>query len=252
MSRKRSHPDRAVVLEEIRRDLAANFPLLHLFTDASGEAEVRGTFPVIGNGGQVLDSFQVSIRLPRGYPRDLPVTRETGGRIPWLSDRHIDHNGDACVLLPDERWRIFPVGKPFLHYLTGALHSFFLSQLAFEAGMKWPFGEWGHGPNGIIEHYRELLKTKDLATIARYLDVLRRPKLELLRECPCGSGKKIGRCCRTKLYEMRRNINPKTAQRSFEYVEACIQQSRALSLTFRMRGAGLTLLNVAGTMKRVA
>jgi eukaryotic-like serine/threonine-protein kinase len=35
---------------------------------------------------------------------------------------HLAADGTACVLLPDERWRLWPVGSPLLKYLTGPLH----------------------------------------------------------------------------------------------------------------------------------
>jgi hypothetical protein len=71
-------------------------------------------------------------------------------------------DGTACVLLPDERWRLWPVGAPLLRFLTGPLHSFFLAQTMVEEEEPWPFGQLAHGAKGIFQFYRELLKTSDL------------------------------------------------------------------------------------------
>ena len=63
--------------------------------------------------GQVLDRYSVELQLPRNHPAGLPVVRETGGRIPRDIDRHIiTADGTACVLLPDERWRLWPHRQP--------------------------------------------------------------------------------------------------------------------------------------------
>jgi hypothetical protein len=39
-----------------------------------------------------------------------------------------------------------------------------------EEGEPWPFGQWAHGPQGVFQYYRELLKTSDLRVITTYLD----------------------------------------------------------------------------------
>lgn len=225
---------RAQVLDEIRSELAVEFPSLHLFEQPGQDPEVRGTFEVKGGARSVLDTFLVRIQIPKNYPRELPVAWEVGGRIPCLSNRHIDSDGKACVLLPDDRWRTFPVGVPFSAYLRGPLHSFFLSQIAFELTGEWPFGEWGHGAVGIVQFYREVLGTTDLLTIARFLESLQNERFEPYRRCPCGSGKRRKVCCRDKLMDLRHKINVETARESFRYVAAELAKVRAQS-TLLMR-----------------
>ena len=129
--------------------------------------------------GQVLDRYSVELQLARNHPSGLPVVRETGGRIPRHDDRHINTaDGTACVLIPDERWRLWPPGAPLLKFLTGPLHSFFLAQTMVEEGEPWPFGQWAHGAKGVFQYYRELLKTSDLRVITTYLDYLSRQEGE--------------------------------------------------------------------------
>jgi hypothetical protein len=127
-----------------KAEVEAHFPDLH-FVLENDLVYVRGSFPVMFEG-QVLDRYSVELQLARNHPAGLPVVRETGGRIPRHIDRHIlAADGTACVLLPDERWRLWPVGRPLLKYLTGPLHSFFLAQTMVEEGQPWPFGQWAHG-----------------------------------------------------------------------------------------------------------
>lgn len=115
---KEARKDKAVALhDQIRNDLATHYPMMHLFAAPGARVEVRGTFPDYGDGGGVLDRFQVTFELPAAYPRALPLTRETSGRIPWTPNRHMDPDGKACVLLPDGRWRVFPLGARFIEYL---------------------------------------------------------------------------------------------------------------------------------------
>lgn len=133
---------------------------------------VRGSFAVMFEG-QALDRYSVELQLARKHPAGLQVVWETGGCIPRHIDRHIlAADGTACILLSDERWRLWPVGGPLLKYLTGPLHSFFLAQMMVEEGQPWPFGQWAHGAKGVFKFYRELLKISDLRVMTTYLDYL--------------------------------------------------------------------------------
>lgn len=217
---------RTQVLEEIRSELASGFPSLHLFEQPGQDPEVRGTFEVRGEAGSVLDTFLVRIQIPPDYPRSLPVVWEVGGRIPCLQGRHIESDGKACVLLPDERWRTFPIGASFSEYLRGPLHSFFLSQVAFELTGEWPFGEWGHGGHGIVQFYQEMLGTNDPITIALFLESLSKGRFEPLRSCFCGSGNRLAACCKKKWLDVRQKVDPQTARRSLGHLAAEICQLR--------------------------
>lgn len=200
------------LVEQIRTDLREHYPSLYLFIEPEGTAVVRGTFAVRSPEGRVLDRYQVSIELPPDYPRTVPVVREVGGRIPWKKEFHVDPDGKACVLLPDERWRCFPEGAPFRQFLDGPVLHFFLGQSLVALGEEWPFGEWAHGKKGIDEYYRELLGTDDPRTVDRVLYVLAKLNLKGHWDCPCGRGRKIGRCCQSRIADLRRKISPDVAR----------------------------------------
>jgi hypothetical protein len=108
------------LLEQVRADVEAFCSTLHVFIE--GEiVGVRGTFPVL-HEDDVLDRYTIEIRFPLDYPDQLPTVREVGGRIPWRADNHVfPATGVCCVLLPEDRWWSFPVGRPFLEYLRGPL-----------------------------------------------------------------------------------------------------------------------------------
>jgi hypothetical protein len=210
------HQINPALAEAIRTDLHARYPTLHLFIDPDGKATVCGTFPVLSTEGQVLDRYQISIELPADYPKSLPIVREVGGRIPWKAEYHVNPDGVACVLLPDDRWRCFPEGAPFVQFLDGPVHDFFLGQSLVALGEDWPFGQWSHGADGVFEYYRWLFETDDAATIARYLLVLSKLNFKGHWDCPCGSGQKIRRCCRIKIADLRSKISPVAARKALE------------------------------------
>jgi hypothetical protein len=214
------HERRPELAREIRDDLQKRYPTLHLFIEDDGTARVAGTFPVLAPDGRLLDRYQVSITLLADYPGSLPLVREVGGRIPWKDDFHVNADGTACVLLPDDRWRCFPEDAPFVQFLDGPVHDFFLGQSLVALGEEWPFGQWSHGWKGVYEYYQWLVGTDDPATIGRYLRVLAKLNFKDHLECPCGSGRKIRRCCCARILDLRRKIPPTVARRALETLGA--------------------------------
>ncbi len=214
------HQRNPEMVEEIRAGLRRGYPNLHLFLEPDHSSEVRGTYPVLSPVGRVLDRYQVSIQLPVGFPRSLPVVRETGGRIPWKPDYHVNANGTACVLLPDDRWRCFPETAPFVQFLDGPVHDYFLGQSLVAVGEDWPFGQWSHGRKGIAEYYRWLFDADDPSTVVGFLKILAKLNLKQHLPCPCGSGQKIRKCCRARIGDLRSKIHPTVARKALRNLQS--------------------------------
>lgn len=207
----KARPD---LVEDVQKSLDGAFGNLHLFVvDRIGE--VRGSFPVVGADGQVLDRYSICIRFPDRYPDELPVVEEVGGRIPRTADRHVfSDSGACCVLLEEARWQTFPVGESFRSFLEGPVQAYFLGQSLVERGEDWPFGEWSHGAAGVAEFYAEILETKDLATIRRFVELLSLSDAKGHHKCFCGSGRRLRRCCDDIVAKWRSRIPVGVARKS--------------------------------------
>lgn len=194
------------------RDIDAAYP------DISVEQEHdtifgRGSFPV-KDGIDILSRFLIGIEFPRDFPDSVPILRETGGRIPWHADRHVNSaNGEACPIVPEE-WLIRQDHDSILAFLDGPVRNFFLGQLAVESGAPWPFGERLHGVDGLIESYGELLGTTDKKAVRRYLDCLSKEHLKGHWDCPCGSGERLRNCHLEMVNALRTKIAPWVARRA--------------------------------------
>ena len=211
------HRENPSLYETEQRTVETQYPDLNLAV-VGDFVHVRGAFPVMFEG-HALDRYSVELQLARDHPKSLPVVREVGGRIPRHADRHIISNdGTACVLLPDERWRFWPPGAPLLNFLTGPLHSFFLAQSLVERGDPWPFGQWSHGAIGIVEFYSEMLGTKDIRMIARYLDYLASKEIKGHWPCPCHTGRRLRDCHMKLLLDLRSKIARKDATNSLNMI----------------------------------
>jgi hypothetical protein len=122
------------LLQEVRSAIAADQPDLHE-TIIDGAVRLRGSYAV-RDGGTVLDRYQIEIRFPFDYPMHLPAVEEIGRRLPRIADRHINNDGTACLLVPEE-WLIAG-DQSFKTFLHGPLKNFFLGQLLVEVGKPWP------------------------------------------------------------------------------------------------------------------
>ena len=205
--------------EKERAEIESHYPGLH-FVDEGGIVFIRGSFPVMFEG-QALDRYTIELQLVQNHPAELPIVRETGGRIPRHPDRHVNaETGIACVLIPDERWRLWPIGEPLLTYFTGPLHSYFLAQTIVEEGEPWPFGQWEHGARGVFQFYRELLNTSNLRVMMNYLVIVSKESLKGHWPCPCENGRKLRDCHIEEVKHLRGNISRKDARTSLAMLKA--------------------------------
>jgi hypothetical protein len=125
-------------------------------------------------------------------------------------------DGAACILLPDERWKVWPHGSTLLYFLDVPVRNFFLGQSLVERGDPWPFGQWSHGAEGIREYYGEVLSTNDTKVITEYLDCLSKKKIKGHWPCPCRSGKRLRDCHATLVHDLATKISRQVAAQSFE------------------------------------
>jgi hypothetical protein len=219
------HSARPSLLAELRADVKAFCSTLHVFVEYNIVC-VRGTFPV-RHETEDLDSYRIEIELPSDHPHRLPIVRETGGRIPWAADRHVNTNGTACVLLPEDRWWSFPPGRPFLDYLTVPLHNYFLGQSVVEAGGTWPFSEHRHGVNGIIDFYKERFHAGDAKVAVLLLKLVATGRFKGHWQCPCASGKKLRHCHWRGLLNVANRMPRSAAQKSLDDIFAVVSRAGA-------------------------
>lgn len=205
------------LLDRQKQEVQSEYPTLHFYREHD-RLFVRGSFPLL-HDGRVLDRFSIEIELPRNRPDDIPIIRETGGRIPRLNDNHINvASGDICLFVPEERWRIFPTGSNLADFLNGPVRNYFLGFSLKQLGEPWPFGERPHGKDGIIQYYNELLGTSDEVVIRRYIQCLSKKSFKRHWPCPCGSGKKIRNCHSSQIQDLREKIPWAYATRSLGYL----------------------------------
>ena len=115
-------------LEKMQREVQADYPNLHFYPQGD-RVVVRGTLPILHEGGE-LDRYAVEIILLASYPDALPLVFEVGGRVPRDADHHVNREtGEACLFVPDERWKVAPPSMTFLEFLNASYRTEFLALL---------------------------------------------------------------------------------------------------------------------------
>ncbi len=139
------NPEKYSILQE---DVESVYAELH-FVPRNEGIFVTGYYPLF-EGDRVWDRYQVKLQVPQDSPRGIPVLYEIGNRIPRESDRHMERDGKACIVLPDAYWYEHPQGMNMLDFLNGPVHNFFVNQSLIDLGQNdvWQNGEWGHGVFG--------------------------------------------------------------------------------------------------------
>lgn len=220
---------RADLINELNISVISKYPSLVLYAE-NPSVFLRGIFPLLDlSDKSVIDKYELEIEFPQSYPKSLPIVRETAGRIPIDIDRHmIPENRQACFFLVEERYLHFPIGSPIIKFIDGPMYQFFLSQTYYELTGKWIFGEHRHGIYGIYDYYAELLNTKDLNIIIKFVDYVSKKKIKSYWPCYCSKNKRLDECHLKFLLKTRSQIPPRIAKNSFIRLNDLYQQELML------------------------
>jgi hypothetical protein len=219
------------ILHAMMVEIPATYPDLRVMAE-HGAVVIRGNLPVM-DGTEIIDRFQIEIKLPSDFPESTPVLKEVGGRIPWHGDRHVNQStGEACPIVPEE-WLARPEHGSMIAFLDGPVRNFFLGQILAEAGQPWPFGERSHGIDGLFEAYREMMGISDRDAIVRYLECLSRDIPKGHWDCPCGSGKHLRNCHLEQLRALHAKIPAFVAQSALARIHEQLRLAKRMRLPQR-------------------
>ncbi len=194
---------------ELQSDLEMKFPDLTVSYTGS-KIFIRGTFPVLDEA-MVLDRYQIEIEWS-DTDSEAPLLYETGGRVPWVPDRHVNSDGRACAFVPEE-WLIRPgEERTLIRYLDGPVRNFFLWQSLVERGESVPWQDRSHGVAGLIESYGDMLGLEGESAISCCLEYLSKEQIKGHWTCYCGSAKRIRNCHLEELRALRLRISEHIAR----------------------------------------
>lgn len=223
-------------LEEVKAELAEHAPRLRLGVSDT-ELIARGPYELI-EAGAVADRYLVEIKFEAGMPASRPKVWEIGGRIKRTKDHHVNERDGSCCIAVYDEWIATTGDDSLSSFLRVPFRNFFISQTHFRKYGEWPFEERAHGLPGMLESYSEFLGcAADAPSVGRHLEFLthQRPKGHWC--CPCGRGKRLRDCCRSRVNDLSTRINPTLAARLLKNIQdvmiASGQTEAASSIGYR-------------------
>ncbi len=161
---------------------------------------------------RIKDSFEICIELS-GSSKIFPSVKEIGGRIERIrvarslrnkQDLHVNPNETICLCPKPEEKRRFPKKVDLRKFINELVIPYFFALSYFEKTGKWAWGQYSHGPTGIMEYYLDHRNDNDLKLLDDCLMAIGiNPKERSIKPyaqlngrepCVCGSGLKSKKC----------------------------------------------------------
>lgn len=173
------------------------------------------------NSENISDSYDLEIRIPYNYPRDLPQVREINNRIPKFEDYHNSAETGLCLATPVEiRCNIADnTGLDF--FIHDFIIQFLYANSYKEKYAKYPWPTQDHRYSGILDYYRELFGFNNNRQTDLFLREIYKHNKKALKKhvyCPCGSGKKFYECHKKQYEDMCKYYKHKDFVKDLEQV----------------------------------
>lgn len=186
--------------------LLANYSGLQLLPAATGPLMFAGVVAFDATSkrsNRISDRYEVSIAVPEDFPRALPAVRETAGRVPRTF--HTNPDRTLCLGSPTRLMLALHPDPSLERFVTRCLVPYLYGHSHFERHGIMPFSELHHGPAGIRQ---DLLSLYGVRSETAVDDFVRLTALSVRvankAPCPCGSGRRLGRCHNVRVNELRR------------------------------------------------
>lgn len=190
--------------EPDRLEFQKLFPEMRLAPTVDGALTYEGEFRFVGSTrdwGTLEDSYHLRIAVDSD-PRSLPQVWETAGRVARIDPTHVnpalDGSRTGTLCLGSYLRQRIEAGNPptLVAFAKRCIVPYLYSISLREQGRPdFVFGELAHGEDGLLQDYEQILGLRGKASVIRALrlSALRR-RIANRAPCPCGCGKRLGKC----------------------------------------------------------
>lgn len=155
--------------------------------------------------GTICDAYEVGVDIPLRFPKLLPGVRELSGRVP--RDYHTNPDGTLCLGSPVRLHLALAAEPTLLGFINRCVIPFLagFSYLA-QTGKEWTPG-LAHGDDGLLDDYQTLFGVRSAQACVQMMALLGlRKRVANKQACPCGSGRRVGRCHHRVLNPLREQL----------------------------------------------
>lgn len=145
---------------------------------------------------EIEDQFDLSIRVPEGFPGAVPLVSEEGKRLFPYEAFHVNPNGTFCLGSPLRMLIMLQQEPTFTGFIATILVPYLYAMShKLRYGGEFVFKDLDHGSPGLLADYREILQIDSVNQVLPTLKALGlRKRLANKQPCPCGCGKRLGVC----------------------------------------------------------
>jgi hypothetical protein len=187
--------------------LLARYEGLQLLPSSGTTTVIAGTltFRAEGRGTAMIeDSYDVRIEVPEEFPERIALVWETAGRIPATHHKLDNH---ALCLGSRVGLRLQMAGSSsVLRFVERGVIPYLYGYSYLVKTGKMPFGELHHGELGSLQDLAELLGMEMKSAIPYCMLATMKRRRANKRPCPCGSGRRLGRCHNRKVNALRDRV----------------------------------------------
>lgn len=145
----------------------------------------------------ITDNYRLQIVLSDNFPADLPKVSELDRKIPRDRKHHVNETDDTLCLGSPLRLALALTKEPTLSGFASLCLVPFLYAMSHKRlfGGEFLFSELKHGIPGILDDYADLFRVRTREAAESTLALLGMKKRRAnKRPCPCGCGKRVGKC----------------------------------------------------------
>lgn len=143
----------------------------------------------------------------KSYPKYLPQVILKDHNSIKTPDRHISNNGKCCLATDVEAQEIIGQNYSLEIFTNQLVIPFFASQVYFDNTGKWPYGDYKHYEEGLIQYYQEKINVSK-TNIIKGLEVLSgKRNIDRNDICFCGSGLKYKKCHSDIIEPLKLHVN---------------------------------------------
>jgi hypothetical protein len=193
-------------------------------------------FRATGPGGLVVeDEYEIDLSIPPEFPAALPRVWETGGRIP--KDYHKLEGNALCLGAPTEIRMQLLQSSTLLAFLERFVIPYLFGYSVFSKSETMPFGELLHGDAGIRQCLAEMFGAHAGEHPEEFLRLAGMKKRAANKwPCPCGSGRRLGKCHNRTTNQLRRRIGRQWFRSEYGRVVKAFESNRRRRSTPPARG----------------
>lgn len=187
-----------------KSEFLAIFPEMRIVPSRDRSRVYEGQFRFVGESkewGQVEDVYHLRIVVDPN-PRSLPQVWDMAGRVAQINSSHVNLAADGTrtgTLCLGSYLRLrMEAGQPLtlVGFAKRCIVPYLYAMTLREQGRPaFVFGELAHGSAGLLQDYEQILGVTGLSRVVSALHLAaRRRRVANKSSCPCGCGRRLGKC----------------------------------------------------------